>query len=95
MTENSKYVRFDWAIKHVKSQEEWNKMTEQEQREYRDYMVSVHAAKDAWDTAIDEAKAEGRDEKNRENARRMIELGIQDDVIAKVTGLTPEEIESM
>ena len=70
-------------------------MTEQEQREYREYMVSVHAAKDAWDTAIDEAKAEGRDEKNRENARRMKELGIQEDVIAQVTGLTPEEIESL
>lgn len=27
-------------------------MTEQERREYRDYMVSVHAAKDAQDTAV-------------------------------------------
>ena len=70
-------------------------MTEQEQREYRDYMVSVHAAKDAWDTAIDEAKMEGREEAYRENARKMKELDIQNDVIAKVTGLLPEEIESL
>ena len=70
-------------------------MTEQEQREYRDYMVSVHAAKDAWDTAIDEAKAEGRTEEKLENAHRMKELGILEDVIAKVTGLTLEEIESL
>ena len=70
-------------------------MTEQEQREYRDYMVSVHAAKDAWDTAIDEAKAEGRDEKNRENARKMKEKGYPTGDIAEITGLTPEEIESL
>ena len=34
-------------------------MTEKERREYRDYMVSVHAAKDAYDTARDEGRAEG------------------------------------
>ena len=34
-------------------------MTEQEFREYRDFMVSVHAAKDNWDTMRDEARAEG------------------------------------
>ena len=61
MTDKSRLKRIDWALKHVKSQEEWDKMTEQEQREYREYMVSVHAARDAWDTAIDEAKAEGRE----------------------------------
>jgi len=37
-------------------------MTEKEFREYRDYMVSVHAAKDSWDTMRDEARAEGRAE---------------------------------
>lgn len=35
-------------------------MTEKEFREYRDYMVSVHAAKDSWDTIRDEGWAEGR-----------------------------------
>jgi len=34
-------------------------MTEQEQREYREYMVSVHAARDAWETLRDESRAEG------------------------------------
>ena len=34
-------------------------MTEKERREYRDFMVSVHAAKDNWDTMRDEARAEG------------------------------------
>ena len=70
-------------------------MTEQEQREYREYMVSVHAARDAWDTAIDEAKAEGREETNRENARKMKAKGFAIEDIAEITGLTAEEIESL
>ena len=70
-------------------------MTEQEQREYWDYMISFHAAKDAWDTAIDEAKAEGRNEAYRENARKMKADGMPAKLIAKYTGLSPEEIESL
>ena len=92
MTDESRLKRIDWALKHVKSQEEWDKMTEQEQREYREYMVSVHAARDAWDTAIDEAKAEGREETNRENARKMKAKGFAIEDIAEITGLTAEEI---
>jgi len=34
-------------------------MTEKERRAYEDYMVSVHAAKDAWDTLRDEGREEG------------------------------------
>ncbi|MBQ7684237.1 MAG: Rpn family recombination-promoting nuclease/putative transposase [Bacteroidaceae bacterium] len=34
-------------------------MTEKERRAYTDYMVSVHAARDAWETSIDEAEAKG------------------------------------
>ena len=34
-------------------------MTEKERNAYIDYMVSVHAAKDSWDTMRDEARAEG------------------------------------
>jgi len=37
-------------------------MTEREQREYREYMVSVHAARDAWETLRDESRAEGHAE---------------------------------
>ena len=74
-------------------------MTDKERRAYEDYMISVHAAKDAWDTAIDEAKAEGMERgmvtANRENARKMKALGLSSDVIAQVTGLTAEEIEEL
>jgi len=74
-------------------------MTDKERRAYEDYMISVHAAKDAWDTAIDEAKAEGMERgmvtANRENAQKMKALGLSSDVIAQVTGLTAEEIEGL
>jgi len=78
-------------------------MTEQEQREYREYMVSVHAARDAWDTAIDEAKAEGRAEGREEgraegraeerlsNARNLMSNGVPLEVIVKSLNLSEEE----
>ena len=34
-------------------------MTEKERRAYEDYMISVHAARDAWETIRDEARADG------------------------------------
>ena len=36
---------------------------------------------------------EGEDRKNRENARRMKEEGLSVDIISRVTGLSPEEIQ--
>jgi len=77
-------------------------MTEREQREYREYMVSVHAARDAWETLRDESRAEGRAEGLAEgraeeklaNARSLKENGVPVDIIAKSLGLTVEEINS-
>ena len=84
MTENSEYVRFDWAIKRIlrdKANKEvleglitvllgeaveiteilesegnqaareklaYMSMTPKQRRAYEDYMISVHAARDAW-----------------------------------------------
>ena len=98
-------------------------MSEKERRAYEDYMVSVHAARDAWETAIDEAKAEGlaegmekgmaegiekgmekgmaeglekgMDAANRENARRMKTKGYAPEIIAEITGLSIEAINSL
>jgi predicted transposase/invertase (TIGR01784 family) len=86
-------------------------MTEKERREYRDFMVSVHAAKDNWDTMRFEARAEGLaeglaegraegraegiEEANRENARKMKADDMPTELIAKYTGLTQEEINSL
>ena len=58
-------------------------------------MVSVHAARDAWDTAIDEAKAEGREEGRAEerlsNARSLMSNGVPLEVIVKSLNLSEEE----
>ena len=87
-------------------------MTDKERRAYEDYMVSVHAARDAWETLRDESRAEGFEEgyedgrakglaeghvkgaedTNRENARKMKALGLPQDVISQVTGLSSEEL---
>ena len=83
-------------------------MTEKERRAYEDYMVSVHAAKDAWDTLRDEGREEGYaegiekglaegiekgiEENKRENARRMKAKGFTTEDISDITGLTAEEI---
>lgn len=79
-------------------------MTEKERREYRDFMVSVHAAKDNWDTMRDEARAEGlaegraegraEGERNKaiETARRMKAKGYPLEDIAEISGLTVEAI---
>jgi hypothetical protein len=37
-------------------------MTEKERRAYEDYMISVHAARDAWETLKEEGRAEGWEE---------------------------------
>ena len=78
-------------------------MTEKERRAYEDYMVSVHAARDAWETNRDEARAEGWaegraegiEETNRKNARRMKAKGFAIEDIAEITGLTAEEIDRL
>ena len=50
-------------------------MTEQEQREYREYMVSVHAARDAWETLRDESHAEGWNEGHEEGHAKGLAEG--------------------
>lgn len=78
-------------------------MNEKERRAYEDYMISVHAAKDAWDTLKNEGYAEGyeegmekgMEENKRENARRMKADGMPAELIAKYTGLSIETVNSL
>jgi predicted transposase/invertase (TIGR01784 family) len=42
-----------------------------------------------------EGRAEGKEEANRDNARKMKELGMAVDVISQVTGLQEEEIQNL
>jgi len=75
------------------------KMTDKERRAYEDYMISVHAARDAWETIRDEGRAEGIAEgiqlTKLENAKNLKALGIPIDTIAKGVGLTVEEVEKL
>ena len=67
-------------------------MTRKDRLAYEDYMVSVHAARDAWETLKEEGRAEGRSEANRDHARTMKAMGLTEEIIAQVTGLSPDEI---
>jgi predicted transposase/invertase (TIGR01784 family) len=51
-------------------------MTENERREYREYMVSVHAAKDALDTAKADGRAEGLAEGMEKGLAEGMEKGL-------------------
>ena len=62
--------------------------------EYAKYFESEKIYYDN-DGAIRTAEAKGKAEANRENARKMKELGITVDVISHVTGLTIEQIDSL
>ena len=83
------------GLQEAKEKLAYMKMTDKERRAYEEYMISVQAAKDVYQTAVAEGRAEGRaegkEEANRENARKMKSLGFPADVIAQVTGLSAEE----
>ena len=92
------------GLQEARRKLEYMSMTDEERREYRDYMVSVHAAKDAIETAKDdgfvegrakgreEGRAEGEQAKATETARRMKGDGMPTELIIKYSGLTAEEI---
>ena len=83
------------GLQEARRKLEYMSMTEQERREYREYMVSVHAAKDAWDTLRDDGYADGRADEKADTARRMKAKGFATEDIAEITGLTPEEIDGL
>ena len=95
------------GLQEARRKLEYMSMTDEERREYRDYMVSVHAAKDAIETAKEEGRAEGREEGREEGrtegeqtkaidtARKMMADGMPTELIAKYTGLTADEIERL
>ena len=74
-------------------------MTPKQRRAYEDYMISVHAARDAWETLRDESRAEGEaigeEKARRKNALKMKADKMPVELIAKYTGLTAEEIEAL
>ena len=74
---------------HLFEQAEIARFTPQERREYQE------SIKDYWDNySITETSFnKGKAEANRENARKMKELGISVEIISQVTGLTINEVD--
>ena len=74
------------------------RMTAEERHAYDDYMVSVHAARDVYQTAIAEARAEERaanEIKLRNIAKSLKSNSVPVDVISTSTGLSVDEIEKL
>ena len=74
------------------------RMTAEERHAYDDYMVSVHAARDVYQTAIAEARAEERaanEIKLRSIAKSLKSNSVPVDVISTSTGLSVDEIEKL
>jgi predicted transposase/invertase (TIGR01784 family) len=80
-------------------QAEIAKYTPEERREYAESIKIYWDYYSTMKTAVDKGRAEGRAEgieaTNRENARKMKQKGIANDVIADVTGLTLGEIQQL
>ena len=72
-------------------QAEIARFTPEERRGYED---SVKAYRDI-NNAINTAKAEAKVEANTENARKMKAKGFEAEIIAEITGLSKEEIETL
>ena len=70
-----------------------------ELREYEDSLKAYRDIKNSLDTAKEEGRAEGRDEGRAEGiamvAKMMYAKGMGVDVIASMTGLSTDEVESL
>ena len=87
------------------------RMSKEEKNAYEDYIVSVHAAKDVYQTARNEGRAEGiaegiaagraegiaagRAEERLANARSLMEHGVPMNVIMDSLHLLPAEVEKL
>ena len=74
---------------HLFEQAEIARFTPQERHEYQE------SIKDYWDnySIMETSFNKGKAEANRENARKMKELGISVEIISQVTGLTINEVD--
>ena len=70
-----------------------------ELREYEDSLKAYRDIKNSLDTAKEEGRAEGREEGRAEGiamvAKMMYAKGMDIDVIASMTGLSTDEVESL
>lgn len=74
-----------------------SRIYEESLKHYRDLHNVIASAerrgrREGREEGLEEGRAEGRAEANVAHARRMKALGVSHDIIAQVTGLTPEEV---
>ena len=74
-------------------------MTPKERKAYDEHLNAVMIQNDVLDTAKlegrIEGRAEGRAEEKQENARKMKAMGLTNEMIHQITGLSVEEIETL
>ena len=69
---------------------------EEDWKDYNDLFNTVdYAKKEGKAEGLAEGRAEGRAEEKQENARKMKVLGLSNEMIHQVTGLSVEEIETL
>lgn len=83
------------GLDQVRERLKIDRMTKDELKAYYRHLDNIVILKDNILTEREEGRAEGEYRKNLENAAKMKALGLQTDVISKVTGLSAEEIDSM
>ncbi|MDE6095517.1 MAG: Rpn family recombination-promoting nuclease/putative transposase [Muribaculaceae bacterium] len=91
------------GLQEVKKKLQYLSMTPKERREYDAHMDAIMVQNDVLDTARDEGREEGRAEgveigkaEERKNiALKLISLGMEDDIIANISGISEEEIRNL
>ena len=69
---------------------------EEDWKDYNDLFNTVdYAKKEGKAEGLAEGRAEGKAEEKKENARKMKVLGLSNEMIHQVTGLSVEEIETL
>jgi len=87
------------GLKEAKEELDIMKLSDQERREYEDYLENLHYQASMYESSykVGEMKGEkkGRDEEKRELARKSLKEGLSVEVAAKITGLSMEEIATL
>lgn len=71
------------------------RFTPTELREYEDSLKAYRDIKNSLDTAKEEGREEGREQRNIEIAKKMLAVGMHIDIIINMTDLSKDEIEKL
>jgi predicted transposase/invertase (TIGR01784 family) len=87
------------GLKEAKAELDIMKLSDQERREYEDYLENLHYQASMYESSykVGELKGEkkGRDEEKREMARKSLKEGLSVEVVVKITGLSAQEVETL